>query len=160
MIDKNRTACFTGHRKIPAQDINKINILLDRIIEQLYQKGVIFYGAGGAYGFDMLAEEAVLRAKKRHNEIKLILVLPCKRQDKYWSAEDKYLYYKVLERADKIVYISEKYTKDCMMRRNRHLVNYSGYCIAYLLKDNGGTAYTGDFAQQNGLNIIILIDFC
>jgi uncharacterized phage-like protein YoqJ len=158
MIDRNRTACFTGHRKIPVQDIDKISSMLDYVIEQLYQKGVVFYGAGGAYGFDMLAEEAVLRAKKYHKEIKLILVLPCKEQDKYWSEKDKNLYSKVLERADKIVYVSEEYTKDCMMLRNRHLINYSGYCIAYLSKDNGGTAYTVNFARQKGLKIINLVD--
>lgn len=56
MIDRKRTACFTGHRKIPAYDIQNIEKQLDEIIEKLYQKGVIFYGAGGSYGFDMLAE--------------------------------------------------------------------------------------------------------
>jgi hypothetical protein len=45
-----------------------------------------------------------------------------------------------------------------MMLRNRHLINYSGYCIAYLSKDNGGTAYTVNFARQKGLKIINLVD--
>lgn len=50
MIDKKRTACFTGHRKIPAEDIKSIEKQLDRIIKKLYRKGVIFYGVGGSYG--------------------------------------------------------------------------------------------------------------
>lgn len=89
MIDKKRTACFTGHRKIPAEDIKSIEKQLDKIIKKLYRKGVIFYGAGGSYGFDMLAEKAVIRARNKHKDIKLILVLPCKDQEKYWTDDTK-----------------------------------------------------------------------
>lgn len=156
MIDRKRTACFTGHRQIPNQDIQRLEIQLDRLIEKLYQKGVIFYGAGGAYGFDMLAEKAVVRARERHKEIKLILVLPCKNQDKYWTAESKAMYAEILSKADKVVYTSEFYEKGCMHKRNRHLVDFSGYCIAYLTQNSGGTAYTVDYARQNGLKIVNL----
>lgn len=156
MIDRKRTACFTGHRNIPAQKIKNIEKQLDKIIEKLYQKGVIFYGAGGAHGFDMLAEKAVLRAKQRHDEIKLILVLPCKNQDKYWTTENKMEFAEILHKADKVVYTSEFYENGCMHKRNRHLVNFSGYCIAYLTKNSGGTAYTVNYARQTGLKTVNL----
>lgn len=156
MIDRKRTACFTGHRKIPAYDIQNIEKQLDEIIEKLYQKGVIFYGAGGSYGFDMLAEMAVIRARNRHNEIKLILVLPCKNQDKYWTEDNKAAFAEIKNQSDKIVYTSEICSKDCMHKRNRHLVNFSGYCVAYLNKNSGGTAYTVNYARQNGLEIVNL----
>ena len=156
MIDKKRTACFTGHRKIPVQEIKNIEKQLDKIIEKLYQRGVIFYGAGGSYGFDMLAERAVIRARNRHNEIKLILVLPCKKQDKYWTEDNKAAFAEIKNQADKIVYLSENYSKDCMHRRNRHLVDFSGYCIAYLNENSGGTAYTVNYARQSGLEIFNL----
>ena len=154
MIDKKRTACFTGHRQISEKDIKKIEKKLDKIIEKLYGNGVIFFGAGGAYGFDMLAEKAVIRARKKHNEIKLILVLPCKNQEKYWTSDNQILFEEIKSQADKIVYISDIYTPDCMHKRNRHLVNFSGYCIAYLKTNKGGTAYTVDYARKNGLEII------
>lgn len=159
MIDKKRTACFTGHRQIPKQDIKRIEKQLDIIIEKLYQNGVVFFVAGGAYGFDMLAEKAVLRAKESHSEIKLILVLPCRNQDKYWTAENKVIYADILKQADKVVYISESYNNGCMYKRNRHLVDFSGYCVAYLTKNVGGTAYTVDYARRNGLQIINLSVF-
>lgn len=89
MIYKKRTACFTGHRDIPESRVETLEKLLDKVIEQLYNKGVIFFGAGGSYGFDALAEKAVLRARERHSDIKLILVLPCKDQDKYWNEKIK-----------------------------------------------------------------------
>lgn len=156
MIDKKRTACFTGHRKIPAQDIQKIEKQLNKIIEKLYPKGVIFYGTGGCYGFDMLAEKAVIRARNRYKEIKLILVLPCKDQEKYWTEDNKKMFAEIKNQADKIVYLSENYSGNCMHKRNRHLVNFSGYCVAYFNKNSGGTAFTVNYARQNGLEIFNL----
>ena len=156
MIDRKRTACFTGHRDIPESRVETLEKLLDKVIEQLYNKGVIFYGAGGSYGFDALAEKAVLRAKERHSDIKLILVLPCEDQDKYWNEKMKTEYADILSQADKIVYTSEFYTKGCMHKRNRHLVVNSGYCVAYMTENSGGTAYTVDYASKTGLIIVNL----
>ncbi len=151
MIDRKRTVCFTGHRRIPKNDIKIIEKQLDKIIEMLYQKGMVFYGAGGSYGFDMLAERAVIRARNKHNDIRLILVLPCRDQDKYWTDNNKTAFAEIKSQADKIVYTSENYTNDCMHKRNRHLVNYSGCCVAYLNENSGGTAYTVNYAYRNGL---------
>ena len=63
MIDRKRTACFTGHREIPESRVEILEKLLDNIIEQLYGEGVIFYGAGGSYGFDALAEKSRTKSK-------------------------------------------------------------------------------------------------
>lgn len=156
MIDKKRTACFTGHRKIPYNDIGKIKYSLDTVIEELYKKGVIFYGVGGAYGFDTLAEEAIIKARKKHHDIKLIMVLPCEEQDKYWPEKDRRKYADILRQADKVVFLSKKYYKGCMYNRNRYLVDFSGYCVAYLTADGGGTAYTVNYARQCGTEIIFI----
>ena len=156
MIDKKRTACFTGHRDIPECRIEILKKLLDKAIEQLYSEGVKFYGAGGSYGFDALAEQAVLRARERHNDIALILVLPCKEQDKYWNTKMKAEYAEIVSKANKVVYTSESYSNGCMHKRNRHLVDYSEHCVAYLTKNSGGTAYTVDYAVKKGLRIVNL----
>ncbi|HIS50977.1 MAG TPA: DUF1273 domain-containing protein, partial [Candidatus Gallacutalibacter pullistercoris] len=50
-------------------------------------------------------------------------------------------------------------THDCMHRRNRHLVDESGICVAYCVKPNGGTAYTVMYAKQKGLPVINLAGF-
>lgn len=159
MIDKKRTACFTGHRNIPKDIMQALEKLLDQTIEKLYEKGVVFFGAGGAYGFDMIAEKAVLRARERRRDIKLILVLPCKEQDKYWGSEMKAEYADIISQADKVVYTSLNYSKGCMHKRNRHLVDYSGYCVAYMAESSGGTAYTVNYAKENGLAVINLADY-
>ena len=127
---------------------------LKKEIEKLIEKGVIFFGDGGALGFDTLAALTVLELRKKHPQIKLIMVLPCKEQDKKWSAQDKKIYAAILEQADKITYTSEHYHRGCMHVRNRRLVDYSRYCIAYLKESAGGTAYTVNYALENGLEII------
>ena len=159
MIDKKRTACFTGHRNIPENDREQLISLLDNIIEILYTRGVVFFGCGGAYGFDTEAEYAVLRAKERHKDIKLILVIPCKEQDKYWNDKSKAVYRDILSKADKIVYTSENYTNNCMHKRNRHLVDFSGYCVAYCTRQSGGTVYTMNYAKDSDVKVINLANY-
>ena len=100
----------------------------------------------------------VLELRKKHPQIKLIMVLPCKEQAERWSEKDKQTYAYILSNADKKVYTSEHYHSGCMHKRNRHLVDSSGVCICYLTDSKGGTAYTVDYAKQKGLKIINIAD--
>ena len=68
--------------------------------------------------------------------------------------EKNRLLYGTQRNTDKISYTSEHYHKSCIFVRNRRLVDYSNYCIAYLNQDKGGTAYTVNYALQNGLEVI------
>jgi len=120
----------------------------------LYQKGVRFYGAGGALGFDCLAAQTVLRLRESCPGMKLILVLPCLTQTRGWRLEDIAEYERIKSQADKIVYTAQQYTPGCMHRRNRHLVDHSGVCVCYLTKESGGTAYTVNYAKRHGVEII------
>lgn len=126
---------------------------LEELLDVLISKGVIYYGCGGALGFDTIAAKCVIRARSKNSKVKLILVLPCKDQDKMWSDEDKQVYFDIKAQADKVVYISETYTKTCMHERNRHLVDESGYCVSYLEIKSGGTFYTYNYAVDMGLEI-------
>ena len=114
----------------------------------------MFYGAGGALGFDTFAAQTVLDMKKEYPQLRLILVLPCEDQTRGWRSEDIAVYEDIKRRSDKVVYVSREYTPDCMHRRNRHLVDHSGTCICYLTRDSGGTAYTVDYARREGLHVI------
>ena len=42
----------------------------------------------------------------------------------------------------------------CMLKRNRHLVDGSSVCIAYLAQEKGGTAYTVNYAKEHGLTVL------
>lgn len=153
---REKTCCFTGHRKLPFWGRRKVAAKLEKTIINLIDRGIRFFGAGGALGFDTLAAQTVLRLKKKYPDIKLILVLPCLTQARGWPTEDVEEYERIKAQADKVIYTAQEYTKGCMHKRNRHLVDHSSVCVCYLTKDNGGTAYTVDYAEKRGLEIINL----
>ncbi len=151
---REKTCCFTGHRNLSSGEKLKVSVRLRRVIEEQIKAGVVFYGAGGALGFDTLAAQTVLDMKKEYPQLRLILVLPCEYQVRGWRSEDFAVYEDIKRRCDKVVYVSRQYTPDCMHRRNRHLVDHSVSCICYLTRNTGGTAYTVDYARRKGLCII------
>ena len=155
MIDmKSRTACFTGHRELPADDLPEISKHLEDTLVTLIEQGYRYFGAGGALGFDTLAAQVVLRLRERYPQIRLILVLPCLNQTRSWQQADVDIYEELKRRADKVTYTSESYFRGCMQKRNRRLVDNSSVCICYLTKPTGGTAYTVNYALRSGLRII------
>lgn len=157
MIDKLKVACFSGHRRLP-QDCGEIKERLRSAVISLIEQGVVFFGAGGALGFDMLAEETVLELRDQYPHIRLVLVLPCPpdQQTLKWNAEQRTRYYGILNRADKVRILSPQYIEGCMLKRNRHLAEKSAHLICYLRENSGGTFYTVNYAQEQGLNIIRL----
>lgn len=154
---KNQTCCFTGHRD--CKDNRKLRKRLKSAITELITKNdVRYFCAGGALGFDTIAARCIIRLKRKYPDIRLILILPCPEQDRYWSHRDKAVYKDIMEKADKVIYTSDRYTRGCMHTRNRCLVDNSAYCIAYCGKSEGGTYYTINYAAARGLEIINLGD--
>ena len=116
----------------------------------------VTFVAGGALGFDTLAAQTILKLRTQYSQVKLILVLPCETQTRGWPEEDVRIYEEIKKAADKVRYTSVEYTRGCMHKRNRHLVDHSGVCVAYLTESRGGTAYTVDYARKNGVPVINL----
>lgn len=77
---REKTVCFTGHRIIPPEKGIALSAQLQEEIKTLIQSGYRYFGAGGALGFDTIAEQAVLQLRHDFPQIRLILVLPCKDQ--------------------------------------------------------------------------------
>ena len=151
---KSQTVCFTGHREIRHENCEKI---LYSTIENLITKGYRFFGAGGARGFDSLAAKTVLTLKETYPHIHLILVLPFDHQytaETGWSREEVEAYEKYKQLASKVVILENGYSRGVYYRRNEHLVNFSSVCISYQYKNTGGTAYTTNYANKKGLQII------
>lgn len=62
---RNQTCCFTGHRNIPAEQESEIIQRTMRTIRTLIlEKGVRFFGVGGAVGYDTLAAESLFWIKE------------------------------------------------------------------------------------------------
>lgn len=155
MIDKMKVACFSGHRRLP-QNCSLLKANLEKAIVELIEQGVVFFGNGGAVGFDLLAAETVLGLKEKYPHIRLVMVLPCppRQQSLKWNEEQKTRYRQILKRADKVRVLSPQYTGSCMLDRNRHMVDFSGYLICYLREQYGGTFYTVNYAEQKGVKIL------
>ena len=153
---RKHTCCFSGHRRIPNEELIIVKQKLEEAITSAIKNGYCFFGTGGALGFDTLAAQTVLEMKKKYTQIRLILVLPCLSQARYWREQDISEYELIKRSADKVVYTSQEYSYDCMHKRNRHLVENSSLCICYLKEESGGTAYTVKYAESRGLRIINL----
>jgi uncharacterized phage-like protein YoqJ len=161
--EKGKAACFTGHRRIGKADLPVLKQLLDETIETLVQQGISTFLCGGAVGFDALACRAVddLRAKSVgvRDNVKLVMVLPCRNQSKGWSTKDKAVYGELLTAADEVVYVSEEYFDGCMKLRNARLVEDSDICVAYLKNvTRSGTAQTVRMAKEKGIPVINLAE--
>ena len=153
---RSKTACFTGHREL-YHSRTEIYESTKRSVEELIQKGYCYFGAGGARGFDMLAAQVVLELKRQYAQIHLILVLPFQNQyekEIAWTVEEIAEYHHLQEQASKVVILSNSYERGIYYKRNRHLVDASSACIAYLVRPTGGTAYTVEYANRQGVQVI------
>ena len=150
---KSKTCCITGHREIN-DNVNLLKKALKTELIKLIKKGVIYFGVGGARGFDTIAALTIIKLRKRYKQIKLILVLPCMNQTKGWNKVDIELYEYIKSQADKIRVLSDEYYDGCMLKRNQHLVNCSSVCLCYNRREKSGTSYTVFYAKSLGLEII------
>lgn len=156
------TVCFTGHRQLDENELPALVLRLDRVLEKLYQQGYRRFLCGGAMGFDMLAAERVIAMKQQHDDVSLIMALPCATQSNAWPVEIGQRYERILYAADETHVLSPAYYKGCMMVRNRFMVDRSACVICYLTNIKGGTASTVAYAskQERTLLNIAMEDAC
>ena len=162
---KSKTACFTGHRsqnlpwKFNEQDERciKMKKKLEIEIVRAIQNGYTTFISGMALGFDIISAEIVLSLKKKYSNIKLIGALPCKTQDKLWKEKDKQRYRTLLAKLDAVRCIYNDYIGvECMLERNRFMVNNSSLIISLFDGTNGGTSKTLSYAKKQNVKVIII----
>jgi len=155
-MSNEKFCCFTGHRNPAKADLPGLKTKLEQMIESLICQGVSRFLNGGAVGFDALCAEIVLDFKQKNEAVKLVMILPCRDQDKSWSEKDKAAYKDILAAADETIYVSEEYFDGCMKLRNIRLVEESDFCIAYVKRQRSGSAQTMRLAQKKGIPIFNL----
>ncbi len=160
-----KCCAFTGHRpkKFPWRydETDTRCVALKKVlaeqIAKLVDAGYTDFLSGMAEGSDVWAAQTVLTLKKENPALKLHCVLPCEGQADKWSASAREVYFSILEQADSVVYVSREYSKDCMLRRNRYLVDHAACLLAvYNGEWRGGTAMTVRYAQKMRREIIIV----
>lgn len=163
--DKGQTVCFTGHRsqKLPWRfnELDERCLAMKRTlrveIEKAIQRDYKIFLCGMALGFDTICAETVIDLKQKYSDIKLIGAIPCRTQDSKWADKDKARYRELLQKLDSIRCIYDEYTgTDCMLERNRYMVNNSSLMIALFNGQAGGTKSTINYAKQQGLEIVII----
>ncbi len=151
---REQTCFFTGHRNVPAGEQQSIYEKTYLLCASLAEKmNIDTFVCGGALGFDTLAAQAVLKLRKHRPEIRLHLVLPCREQAARWSAAAQRTYREILEAADAVEYVSDRYTSYCMHERNRRMVDKSSCGVVFLRRASGGTAYTIRYATEQGVKL-------
>ncbi len=155
MLDlRPRTCCFTGHRIIPDKDLPRIMDRAEQTVRQLIEQGIVFFGVGGAIGYDTEVAKLLFRLRATdYPQIKVILVYPFEGFTSRWNDKQRAEYARLLPQYDKAVCVAQRASREAYLTRDRHLVDGSAYCIAYCTRDSGGTAYTLRYARQEGLEI-------
>ncbi|MCM1217189.1 MAG: DUF1273 domain-containing protein [Roseburia sp.] len=159
-------ACaFTGHRpsKLPWKDNEddtgcvQLKQLLRTEISGLIEAGTTNFLSGMALGTDIWCAELVLTFREINSKVKLHCILPCREQPDKWATEDQLRYLDVLQQADSIVYVNREFKKNCMLERNRFLVEHSSKLLAvYNGEYRGGTAATVRYAEKLRREISII----
>lgn len=160
-----KVCAFTGHRpksfpwgyKESARDCLLLKEVLEAQITALAEQGVTDFLSGMAQGVDLWSSQIVLDLQKKNPALKLHCVLPCKGQESKWTASAQERYRSILAQANEVVYVGQEYNRDCMLKRNRYLVDHSSILLAvYNGTWRSGTGATVRYAQKLKREIIII----
>lgn len=164
MRGRPTSCCFTGHRptKLPwgfdESDERCIQLkkrILDAV-ETACEEGYTHFICGMAMGCDLYFAEAVLAAKERFPELTLEAAIPCLTQTDGWPEEQKERYQRILAACDYETVVQEHYSRDCMQRRNRYMVDHAALLIAVHDGLPGGTRSTVLYAMRQKLMVVNL----
>lgn len=163
--DKSICCAFSGHRpvKLPwglnEHDPRCIALKAEIAarLDGIYEAGYRVFFCGMALGCDMYFAEEVIKLKERCGDAKLIAVIPCGSQPDRWTAAQRQRYNDILLRADDSKLISVNYTPECMLQRNRFMVDKSSLLLCcYNGRPGGGTMSTILYAQRSGADVVII----
>lgn len=146
-------SCFLiGHREVP----DSLCPALERAIEQhITEYGVTAFTVGQYGGFDRLAAVVLRRAKERHPEVRLTLLLPYHPFDrpvKLPAGFDDSFYPPEMETVPKRLAI---------VRANRYMVDHSDFLIAYAWHPASNARNLVEYAQareKRGLIHVALLE--
>lgn len=154
MHGREDTCCFTGHRpeKLPwgTDETDPRCAALKRkiydAVESAYEEGMRHFICGMARGCDFYFAEAVVSLRRKRGDVILEAAVPCSEQAGGWPEADRVRWRSLLAQCDLETLVQEHYTKGCMLRRNRYMVDHSALLIAVYDGVSGGTRRTLEYA--------------
>ena len=162
-IDKEKTCCFFGHRKIAETEELKNNLY--EIIENLIvNKKIDTFFFGSKSQFDDLCHKTVTDLREKYPHLKRIYVRSAFQYIPDWYEESLLKHYedtyypKHMEKAGKASYVE----------RNQEMINHSKFCVVYYdenylpprrrdlfdYQPKSGTAVAYDYAVKKKKEII------
>ena len=164
MGDRAHSCYFTGHRpmKLPwgmnEADPRCLELKLELAarLEAIYELGYRHFLCGMAIGCDMYFAEAVLALREAHPDVTLEAAIPFGDQPGRWAAAQRRRYNELIDRADRVTVLQIGYTSDCMMQRNRYMVDRSSLLLACFNGRPGGTMSTILYAERSGVQVVII----
>ena len=164
-MNVENTLCFSGHRpdKLGGYDLtsaknDRIMDKLNETIREAYTNGYRHFISGMALGVDMMGAIEVLTLRDDEGlDITLECAIPCAEQYKNWTDGYKELWHNIVEKADKVTYVSNKpYNYVCMQNRNIYMVDNSSLVVAVYDGSAGGTLNCLKYANSKQKDIIII----
>lgn len=152
------TLAFTGHRpeKLPwgtdetDERCAALKIQIRRAVEQ---SGADTFVCGMARGCDFYFAEAVLESRRSGQKIRLEAYLPCPSQPNHWSAGDRRRYETLLKECDAVYMVEQSYSKGCMLRRNRAMIDRADSLLTVWDGSSGGTQAAVRYAGHRGIPV-------
>lgn len=157
------TICtFTGHRpkKLPwgydesDSRCTALKKYIYDVCEAVASTGVRSFICGMAEGCDLYFAEAILSLKKLYPDIRLEAAIPYAGQSDSWSAAQRTRYANILSRCDEQTILRQNYSRECMMERNRYMVDKAHILIACCDGQKGGSLNTIRYALSKGKEVI------
>ena len=156
---------FTGHRpkSFPwgynenAPSCVMLKEVLAVQISALAERGVTDFLSGMAQGVDLWCAQIVLDLRKKNPALKLHAILPCEGQESKWTVSAQEHYHSILKQANEVIYVGQEYSRNCMLKRNRYMVDRTSILLAvYNGTYRSGTGMTVRYAQKLGREVIII----
>ena len=146
---------FTDRLTLNGRIRNFLSLLPYTALAALIFPGVLSVDAAHPlFGIAGAAAAAVLALKKTHPQLTLEAAVPCPTQADGWCSAQRERYRRILELCDYETMVQEKYTRDCMQRRNRYMVDHAALLLAVHDGQPGGTQRTMEYAMRRGLQIV------
>ncbi len=163
-FDKNRTCCFSGHRpeklaqngNINSPQIRRLISMLYLEIENTIENGYTNFITGMARGIDLWAAGYIYEKRIKNPDLKLICAIPYNGHGDSLKSSEKWEYDNIVDSADKVYILEDKYTQNCMQKRNRFMVDNSSKVIAVVDNYRSGTGQTIRYAKSKGIDVHII----
>ena len=152
---RHQRCCFAGHRpeklSVPEEEAKAwMSAQIDCAIDD----GYVTFITGCGMGADIWAAQIVIGKRAHMPSLHLITATPYPGFGYRWKEPWKTQYIQLLKNADLVKTLSPRYTEDCLLLRDRWIVDHASRLIALSADLPGNTLQTIAYARKSGLEVI------